>query len=426
MEGLLEYDSLLSGRHGKLYQIGRVIGQTGEAEYYDVLSDGMHYTLKCYYSMTASTDQLERLQYLLEIDPPSVSFLWPIDLISIDSHHFAYVMKSLTDDYEPLLTYTKERNLSFSDRCLTAFHLSQAFYDLHQLNLYYEDISLDQIYVNKKEGRVSLDSVDHLYTGVIPMRNLHSSLRLKAPELLAGRSCPCVESDRYTLSVLIFYLFVGHHPLEGKMEEGQELLEYENLLEFYMNSAVYMFDEENMVNRPCRRNQLQIYSAWKSMPSILKERLNHSFLHGRILPAGRIRDEEWMDLMGSLLNHTISCPHCQSELYYQNSLAYHCPHCQAKITPYPSLRIGSEEILLSPFRKIYEHSVRKNYHLDSVMATVVQHPRNPRLWGIRNDSDRSWIYYKPNGEAIEVKPAQSAGIATGAEIGFQDLIGRIL
>ena len=59
----------------------------------------------------------------------------------------------------------------------------------------------------------------------------------------------------------------------------------------------------------------------------------------------------------------------------------------------------------------------------TVVGSVVQNPKNPNMWGIRNDSKENWTYIKPDGTQIPVAPGRSAAIAKDVQINFGQVIG---
>ena len=60
----------------------------------------------------------------------------------------------------------------------------------------------------------------------------------------------------------------------------------------------------------------------------------------------------------------------------------------------------------------------------TVVGSVVQNPKNPALWGIRNEDKVIWTYEKPDGTQIPVEPGKTAGIAAGVKIHFPNSVGE--
>lgn len=68
------------------------------------------------------------------------------------------------------------------------------------------------------------------------------------------------------------------------------------------------------------------------------------------------------------------------------------------------------------------HSYKKI--MDTVVGSVVQNPKNPALWGIRNEDKVNWAYQKADGTQIPVAPGKTAGIAKGVKILFPESTGE--
>jgi hypothetical protein len=86
--------------------------------------------------------------------------------------------------------------------------------------------------------------------------------------------------------------------------------------------------------------------------------------------------------------------------------------------------IGRSTILLTANTKIYRHHLYGDYDMEHVVASVVQNPKNPNLWGIRNEDQVNWTYEKSDGTQIPVAIGRSAAIAAGAKIHFGRQVGE--
>ena len=62
--------------------------------------------------------------------------------------------------------------------------------------------------------------------------------------------------------------------------------------------------------------------------------------------------------------------------------------------------------------------------METVVGSVVQNPKNPALWGIRNEDKVNWTYQKADGTQIPVAPGRTAGIAKGVKILFPESTGE--
>ena len=73
--------------------------------------------------------------------------------------------------------------------------------------------------------------------------------------------------------------------------------------------------------------------------------------------------------------------------------------------------------------KIMHHHVYGDFNMDTVVGSIVQNPKNPALWGIRNEDNVNWTYQKADGTQIPVEPGRTAGIVKGVKILFSQMTG---
>ena len=62
--------------------------------------------------------------------------------------------------------------------------------------------------------------------------------------------------------------------------------------------------------------------------------------------------------------------------------------------------------------------------MKTVAGEVVQNPKNPNLWGIKNKTSGNWTYIRADGQQVPVAPERSAAIAKNAKIDFGQLVGE--
>ena len=74
--------------------------------------------------------------------------------------------------------------------------------------------------------------------------------------------------------------------------------------------------------------------------------------------------------------------------------------------------------------RLYAHHIYGNFDMNTVVGSVVQNPKNPNLWGIRNESTENWTYIKPDGMQIPVAIGKSAAIAKDVRIDFGQMTGE--
>ena len=84
---------------------------------------------------------------------------------------------------------------------------------------------------------------------------------------------------------------------------------------------------------------------------------------------------------------------------------------------FDGLHLGHQQLI----RRICE---KEKEGLESVVVTIWPNPKNPALWGIRNEDKVNWTYQKADGTQIPVAPGKTAGIAKDVKILFPESTGE--
>ena len=123
------------------------------------------------------------------------------------------------------------------------------------------------------------------------------------------------------------------------------------------------------------------------------------------------------------------CPACGAEIFYdekkeEQNVAHTCWNCGAAVSVPAKLNVGKQKIVLMADSKLYRHHIYGDYDMNTVVGSVVQNPKNPNLWGIRNEDQVNWTYIKADGTQLPVAVGRSAGIAKGVKINFGQNTGE--
>ena len=120
---------------------------------------------------------------------------------------------------------------------------------------------------------------------------------------------------------------------------------------------------------------------------------------------------------------------CGAQIFYDDELevngaAHICWNCHNTVPVPRKIVIGKNRVLLNQDTKLLHHHVYDDFDMNTVVGRVVQNPKNPALWGIRNEDKVNWTYQKADGTQIAVEPGRTAGIAKGVKIIFPQTTGE--
>lgn len=431
MDGLLKSGTILTSESGNKYVVKKLLGAGGQGEVYDVENGGKHYALKWYYKKTATTMQKNILDNLVAKGKPDSSFLWPEDLIYKSAGEpFGYIMQLRPSNFKSIVDLMKRKaEPSFYTLCKAAYNVTKGYQKLHEMGYSYRDISFGNLFFDADTGDVLICDNDNVSVNGKDDSSVYGTPRFMAPEIVLGKAKPSRNTDLFSLAVLLFYMFMLNHPLEGRLEAEIKCMDIHAMNKLYGTNPVFIFDPDNKTNRPVRGYQDNAIIYWDLYPENLKALFTQAFTVGIASPNRRVTENKWLETFANLMSGLITCPKCGAEVFYdetkeQMGVAHMCWGCQGIVAVPAKIVIGRNKVLLLADTKLYAHHVYNNNDMDTVVGSVVQNPKNPNLWGIRNEDKVNWTYEKADGTQIPVAQGRSAAIAAGAKIHFGQCTGE--
>lgn len=421
--------------------IERLLGSGGQGEVYEVHINGKPYALKWYFDdQVKSThgeisNQETIIRDLIKKGSPNKDFLWPIDIARSNkkTSSFGYIMDIRTSEYKSLFDLMKRRaKPSFYTLVTAAYNLVNAFHALHAKGLSYCDISHGNVFFNDKNGDILICDNDNVTVSGSASHGVLGTQRFMAPEIVRKEGSPNTYTDLYSLAVLLFYMLHIHHPLEGALEANIKVLDNPAMELIYGNKPVFIFDPNDISNRPVPGYQDNAVIFWNIYPKFLQDLFVKSFTVGLKEPQQRISTTEWKQRLLQLRDSIILSSN-GIQNFFDITIPLQKQHCwknKDTIPPFFRLQIGSNAermVVLDKGNKLY------SYHLNPTMgndistplAEVVVHPQNPNIMGLKNLSGVPW-QISHNGNDKIVNPNLSLPLASETLIKFGSVEGKII
>ncbi|HEY0006413.1 MAG TPA: hypothetical protein VGB17_16645 [Pyrinomonadaceae bacterium] len=422
---------------GMTCEVREFLGGGGQGEVYRAIRDGKPLALKWYFPSSATGEQRKALETLVRMGAPSNKFLWPLELASHQGvRGFGYIMPLREPRYRSIVDMMKRRiEPGFRALATAGLELSHSFLQLHAKGLCYRDISFGNAFFDPDSGEILICDNDNVAVDGQAASGVYGTPRFMAPEIVRGEAVPGIQTDLFSLSVLLFYMFMVHHPLEGKKELSIKCLDLPAMKKLYGTEPLFIFDPSDTSNAPDPSQHRNALEFWPIYPKFLRELFTRAFTEGIRDPLhGRVRESNWRAAMVRLRDSIIYCGHCKAENFYDSESAQAangnqaaCWSCRQPQRFPPRIQIGRAVIMLNHDAQLFPHHVNNErpYDFAQPVAAVTRHPQDQNLWGLKNLSRYNWSTTNLKGEVRDVLPGRSVTLAMGTRINFGQAEGEI-
>jgi len=414
----------------------KFLGGGGQGEVYKANLGGKKVALKWYFPTTATLEQKQGLEVLIKKGPPTDKFLWPIELTqSADVPGYGYIMPLRGPQYKSIVDLMKRHaEPTFRALATAGLELADSYLELHAMGLCYRDISFGNVFFDPVSGEALICDNDNVAVDGKAKGGVLGTPRFMAPEIVCGKALPSMQTDLYSLAVLLFYMLTVHHPLEGKLESDIKCLDLPAMNKLYGMQPVFIFDPHNTSNRPVPGFHDNALAFWPLYPEFVRDLFVESFTVGLQDPMERVRESEWRAAMVKMRDAIIYCPHCGSENFYDVATLRKsggkvgaCWSCNSDLMLPPRIKVGNAIVMLNWDTKLYPHHIDNDrlYDFAKPVGEVNQHPKDPSIWGLRNLTDEKWVITTADGDIKDVEPGRNVRLAVGTKINFGKKEGEI-
>lgn len=436
MNQILQPGQTIRSESGMDCRVEKLLGAGGQGEVYLARLADQPCALKWYFPHTATQQQRDGLETLVKKGPPNDRFLWPVDLTWTPGvEGFGYIMKLRDERYKGVVDLMMRRvNPTFRALSTSGYELANSFLQLHAKGLCYRDISFGNVFFDPDNGSVLICDNDNVTVDNNPVATILGTPRFMAPEVVRGEALPSTRTDLFSLAVLLFYMLVRHHPLEGKKEADIHSFDAPAMTKLYGTEPIFIWDPIDDSNRAVPGYQDNAVIFWEIYPQFLKELFTRAFTDGIRVPDSRVRESEWRAALIRLRDSIVYCSNCGAQNFYDaealkapNGQPKPCWKCKRPFQLPARIRIGKSIVMLNHDTKLYPHHLddQRRYDFEQPVAEMVQHPTNPMVWGIKNLSADNWVVTTAGGDVNDVPPGRSVSLAVGTKIQFGRSEGEI-
>jgi len=427
---------------GAELNVMKKLGEGTQGEVYLVEGPLGYQAVKWYKPGQATPEQRAAILYLVRSGPPfgpaGKRFIWPLDLVTrAGSDQFGYLMARIdTKQFAELgeIWAHLKPVPNFSALCEISYQLANSYRALHLSGHCYRDISAGNLMFDPVTGDILICDNDNVGVNRQSKSQIWGTMEYMAPEIIRGEGDPSTQTDLHSLAVLLFYLWVWHHPFHGEMEYRFYCWDIPAKKKVYGESPVFVFDPEDESNRlPSDPDYDTARERWNWCPEELKHTFTRAFTVGLMNPDRRVTEGEWQNLFARLKDRIVSCPGCRAENITGDPAGpVQCWHCGKPVPLPPELRVkipgGEVRVSLSVGTTIRRrHFVPSSGGEDGsqILGKVVPHPSIAGSAGIRNLSETDWWAVFPDGKTAEVPPGRAVPLNPGTTVTVWDITATI-
>lgn len=419
-------------------EIKELLGSSCRGQVYHASVDGRDCALKWYFPHGATDEQRAALERLIHKGPPNDRFLWPLDIALCQGlSSFGYLMPPREPRYRGLAELmSRAVDPTFKTLTTMALELADSFLRLHSLGFCYSDISFGAIFFDPVTGEISLCDNDAVAADGEGIGGVSGTPRFMAPEIVREEARPTIGSDLHSLAVILFYMFMLHHPLEGRREREITCLDLPAMKKLYGTDALFIFDPKHGANRPVAGIHNNATLFWNLYPGYVRDIFTRAFTEGLRDPGARVRESEWRTVFTRMYDQIFYCHTCGAENFLADEddstaplVEQKCWFCHDISIPPMRLLLDRHSIVLNQDTLLYPHHLDANRRNDysEILAEMVPHPRRPDAWGLKNVSGQAWKTTPPSGAPlVEVPSGRSVSLVPGLRISFGTSEGTVL
>ena len=403
------------------------IGEGGQGIVYKVEFAGNIYALK-WYKKNKIKDVLKfrlNLEKNILDGTASKNFLWPLYITKgFQYDSFGYIMNLKPKEYSDFKDILNAKvTFSSLDAIINAtLNIVKSFRDLHRAGKSYQDLNDGGFFINTKTGDILICDCDNVapYGENVGIAGKPGYM---APEVVCSHSYPNIQTDKFSLAVILFKLLFRGDPLEGEKVVKSVCLTEEAEKRHYGLEPVFVYDPQNSTNRPVRGVHNNVIKFWKIFPDYIKDAFITSFTKGIKNPDERLIENQWFKYFVRLRGEILTC-NCGFQNFISSFLndgngRIHCLKCNRMYTAPLLLDIKKTPVVLFPGNKLYEcHTTSLSDNHVKVTGEVIQNKIKKGLFGIKNLSDSVWKAKLPNGKILTIGKNSVVPILIGVCIDF--------
>ena len=405
---------------GAPIKILKYLASGGQGDVYMVEYEGEQKALKWYRNTGRDPDAFYRnLERKVKKGSPDKAFLWPLAITEKSDGSFGYVMDLRPKGYYELSEFMLARNVkfaSFKAAVEACIRIVSAFRILHNFGYSYQDLNDGNFFINPQNGDVLICDNDNVAPDGTNM-GIIGKPRYMAPEIVFRHELPNTQTDRYSLSVVLFLILCMNHPLEGK-KSLIPCLTPRDAERLYGSEALFICDPHDTSNAPVKHIHPNVVARWGYMPDYIKDAFLKAFSQQAIRePGRRLRELDWLKVLVRFRSDIVRCS-CGCEVFIKNASTTKCDGCGKPMVVNHVIKLQDYSITAARDSRIYRCQLGSCNADDALnpVALVVAKTDDPSILGLKNMTTNILAARTPSGAVRQVHPQEVVPLKAGIVI----------
>jgi DNA-binding helix-hairpin-helix protein with protein kinase domain len=412
------------------------IGEGGQGIVYRVNNSGRIMVLKWYIDGKISNPEpfYNNIKENIERGIPASTFLWPKEITEKQFGSFGYLMDLIPPEYIGfnyfLLTKKDGRAVQFSsfNAIMEAgLNIVRAFRTLHQNGYSYQDINDGNFSINSVSGDVLICDNDNVAPYGVNL-GIAGKPGYMAPEVVLGIKKPDINTDKFSLAVVLFLLLFMDRPFEGR-RNMVPCLTPEKERFFFGEDPVFIMDPDSTVNRPVPGIHQNVIKRWAMYPDFVRNLFIEAFSKEAIqIPSRRVIEKTWQEMFVKLRDAYNICPYCGKMIFYDAMPGLVlCTSCKDHLPEPLYLSTKGYKVPLVSGNVIYRcHIDKASDDYDTKVGLVRSKQDDPFNIGIKNISGEAWEVTRPGEEKKSIATGSTVKVVKGTIITFGNNVANVV
>lgn len=394
----LAIGTILTTEKGFSVKIDSLLGEGGQGIIYKVTYNGKSKALKIYKPEAVKNLEWfrENLNREIKEGAPSEKFLWPEDITKETNGTFGYIMDLRPSDYVDFddILLAKCEFSSFTAMINCALNIVSAFRVLHRKGYVYQDLNNGNFFVRISDGDVLICDNDNVSDSTHPS-GIAGKARYMAPSVVMGGK-PSRLTDRFSLGVCLFMLFMRCHPLEGvRTLRVPEMNDYYLQLH-YGKQPLFIADPNDHSNGYSEEIHRNFYRRWPLMTKQIKDLFTKNFSQEAMLKneAKYPLESDWCKALLQFRTYFLKCPVCGKETYMDN-INPSCKCCKKPYPVYGLIKAGNYNIPIVKDVGLYQEHI-DNFSTEEQFYSrkigIIRTKSSENLVAVKNLSNINWSF----------------------------------